>query len=75
MASEAISEHLNFLGEHAPISPLVLHAYADTHVTPLLELLATGLLFVPIHSCVYLLSMIAAEKVHELKDSVVHLLR
>ena len=46
-----ISEHLiskNFLGEHAPRSPslvcLCMHTYtSDTHVTPLLAILATSL--------------------------------
>ena len=53
MASEAISEHLiskNFLGEHAPRPPYSLACmhththHADTHVTPLQKILATGLL-------------------------------
>ena len=53
MASEAISEYLiskHFLGEHA----LRLYGYAcihihtsETHVTPLLKILATGLDLVP----------------------------
>ena len=47
MASEASSEHLiskNFLGEHAPRPPLVCLCKLDIHVTPLLKILATGLI-------------------------------
>ena len=49
VASEAISEHLKFLGEHAPDLPslacLCIYPYTfDTHVTPLLKALAAGLL-------------------------------
>ena len=45
MASEAISEHLIYLGEHAPRPPsLVCLCKSDIHVTPLLKILATGLL-------------------------------
>ena len=50
MASEAISEQLTskkFPEGACPNTPLVLHAYAwytsDTHVTPLLKILAMGL--------------------------------
>ena len=52
MASEALSKHLiskHFLGEHAPRFPtlacLCRHTYkSDIHVTPLLNILAAGLL-------------------------------
>ena len=50
MASEAIPEHLiskNFLGEHVsrPPYPSLAYLYAsDFHVTPLVKILAIGLL-------------------------------
>ena len=44
MASEAISEILNFLGEHAPRLPIVFYAYANYRhpCNPSLKILATG---------------------------------